>query len=406
MINVIGGVYRERCIKPSWDHVFGSGGRAALAIANMGTKVNLHAYISDGLLTEFKYKVALLDEDAVRILRLPYENDIYFNYSHGLDPLNPPIVEKKDNIQLKVGNALIFGMLECEFEIEANYAVYDPQNTFSTQPFSKNGSTAKHLALVLNENEARTLYTKGKTESITTIIDKLHIQEAAEVIVVKCGPSGAIVSYENKKFNIPAFETNKVWKIGSGDCFSAHFANNWIEKKEPPEDAAYNASLSTAFYCETSTLPFPYMLSDYKPVPVELSEKKSKPTVYIAGPFFTLSQLWLVEQIRFNLSEMGLNVISPYHDVGLVENDKETHFREICKLDLDGIKDSDVVFGVIDGNDSGTIFELGYATALNKKLIIFSENIATGDLLMFHNEKTLIINDYVTAIYKTLWASI
>lgn len=406
MLNVIGGVYREKCIKPSWDHVYGSGGRAAIAIASMGTKVNLHAYISDKSFSDFKFKIALLEIDTITVTRLFYDNDICFNYSHGLDPLNPPIVQKKDNIKLKVDNALVFGMLECEFEIEAEYVVYDPQNTFSTQPFSKNGSTAKHLALVLNDNEARTLAGGDFSKSINDIIDLLHTQEESEVIVVKCGPAGAIVSYENHKIKIPAFKTNRVWKIGSGDCFSAHFANYWIENKEKPEIAAYKASLATAFFCESSILPSPFMLNDFKPEPIKVTERTSCPIVYIAGPFFTLPQLWLIEQIRFNLIEMGINVISPYHDIGIIQDESPISFRDICDSDLEGIKKADIVFGVIDGNDSGTIFELGYATSLNKRIILFSENVASGDLVMFHNENTLIINDYVTAIYKTLWTNV
>lgn len=199
MLNVIGGIYRERCIKPSWDDVYGSGGRAAIAIANMGSRVNLHAYVSDKSLSEFKFKLALIEGNIIEVKELSYDNEICFNYSHGLDPLNPPIVKRKENIKLKADNVLVFGMLECEFEIKAEFAVYDPQNTFSTQPFSKNGSTAKHLALVLNENEARILAGGDLSESINDIIDLLHIKESAEVIVVKCGPSGAIVSYKNKK---------------------------------------------------------------------------------------------------------------------------------------------------------------------------------------------------------------
>jgi len=406
MLNVIGGIYRERCIKPSWDHVYGSGGRAAIAIANMGSRVNLHAYVSDKSLSEFKFKLALIEGNIIEVKELSYDNEICFNYSHGLDPLNPPIVKRKENIKLKADNVLVFGMLECEFEIKAEFAVYDPQNTFSTQPFSKNGSTAKHLALVLNENEARILAGGDLSESINDIIDLLHIKESAEVIVVKCGPSGAIVSYKNKKITIPAFKTNRVWKIGSGDCFSAHFANNWIENKESPENAAYNASLATAFFCESSTLPSPFMLKEFKPEPIKYIEKSVDPTVYIAGPFFTLSQLWLVEQVRFNLIEMGINVISPYHDIGMIQDEHPNDFHEICKLDLEGIENSDIVFGIVDGHDTGTIFELGYATSLKKRIILYSENVSNSDLVMFHNERTIIVDDYVTAIYKTLWANL
>ncbi|WP_455843706.1 PfkB family carbohydrate kinase [Pantoea agglomerans] len=406
MINVIGGIYRERCLHPSWDHVFGSGGRAAIAIATMGTKVNLHAYISDNLLYDFNFKVALLEKDVFSLTRLPYYKDIIFNYSHGLDPLNPPIVEKKENIKLTSDNVLVFGMLECDFEINVDYAVYDPQNTFSTESFSKNGSKANHLALVLNENEAKTLCGCSDVNNIEEIIDVLHIQEAAEVIIVKCGPSGAIVSYEDKKTRIPAFKTNSVWKIGSGDCFTAHFANNWIENKELPDVAAYKASLATAFFCESSTLPSEFMLSDYNPKPIIFEGFSHKPVAYIASPFFTLPQLWLVEQIRFNLLEMGLDVISPYHDIGMLQSEDSKAFNKVCDADLTAIQRSDIVFGIIDGCDSGTIFEIGYATALKKKIILLNENVPLNDLVMFHNKHTVITNDYVTAIYKTLWANL
>lgn len=41
------------------------------------------------------------------------------------------------------------------------------------------------------------------------------------------------------------------------------------------------------------------------------------PKVYLAGPFFTLEEPWVVGQARRDLKAMGLDVFSPYHDVGL-----------------------------------------------------------------------------------------
>lgn len=407
MINVIGGVYREKCIKPYWDDVFGSGGRAALAIANMGSKVNLHSYINEDLLTEFKFKTALFPKDIFTISPKTFSEKVYFNYSHGLDPINPPIVKKQKNITLKADNILIFGMLECNFEVNAQYAVYDPQNTFSTQSFSEHGSTAQHLALVLNENEARALNCSDKNESLDDVVDSLHSKEKADVIVVKCGPEGAVVSYSGKKYKIPAFKTEKVWKIGSGDCFSAHFANNWIINKDAPEVAAAKASLATAYYCFSSVLPAPHTLAEFNADPIVKTGNVRNSQVYIASPFFTLPQLWLVEQIKFNLSEMGLNVFSPYHEIGLVSEDNNGQdYVMVCAQDLAAIKNCDIVFAVLDGHDVGTLAEIGHATALNKKIIILSENNKKDDLVMFHNDHTEIINDYVTAIYKTLWATL
>lgn len=44
-IHVAGGVYRERCVRPRWNEIYGSAGRAALAIAAMGTPAVLHAFM-------------------------------------------------------------------------------------------------------------------------------------------------------------------------------------------------------------------------------------------------------------------------------------------------------------------------------------------------------------------------
>lgn len=148
------------------------------------------------------------------------------------------------------------------------------------------------------------------------------------------------------------------------------------------------------------------MLSAYKPEPIKFENSSRKPVVYIASPFFTLHQLWLIEQIRFNFLGMGLDVISPYHDIGMIQSADSKDCYKICDADLSAIRSSDIVFGVIDGCDSGTIFEIGYATALNKKIILLNENVPLNDLVMFHNKQTLITNDYVTAIYKTLWANL
>lgn len=409
MINIIGGVYREKCLKPSWNDIFGSGGRAAIAIAQMGSDVHLYAYAPQIFVDEFQYKIDLIDQVSFVLTSYQTDEEITFNYDHGLDPIMPPLTNKKKLIELDVENVLVFGMLECSFKTKSIYAVYDPQNTLTTEPFSKTGSIAKHLALVLNEHEARVLNGSHEDENIYDIISSLHIKEKAEVIVVKRGPTGAIVSYGNRTFNIPAYKTDNVWKIGSGDCFSAHFANNWIVNKDKPEVAAHKASIATSYFCNTSILPFPFVLRDYSPVPImRESDNLKNTTIYIAGPFFTLSQIWLIEQVRYNLQEMGLQVISPYHDIGVIDPNNATRAEqaEISAQDLNAIVRSDVVFGIADGNDPGTIFEIGYAVSLGKKVILLAENCPKNDLTMFCNENVEITHDYVTAIYKTHWSTL
>lgn len=406
MINIIGGVYQEVCIKPSINQIQGSGGRASLAILNMGGTINLHSYIPTEFLSELNSSFNFTGTE-FKINDLKTNNAITFKYNHGLDPFNPPIVSQMAPIEISAQNILIFGMIESSAKVDGNFVVYDPQNTFSTEPFNKNGSTAEHLALVLNENEARKLNNSTFQENLNDVIASLHVKESAEIVIVKLGAQGSIVSYGNNLHQIPAFKTDTVNKIGSGDCFSAHFAYNWIEKKLPPESAALEASKATAYFCETSILPTEYYLKQFKPNKITSESGKKKIKIYIAAPFFTMSQLWLVEQIRYNLLEMGMEVISPYHDLGFISNEHLTDeiMVETCNNDLNAIDECDMVYAVLDGYDPGTLAEIGFALAKNKSIILLCEDIKRSDLTMFTAQNIIRESDYVTSIYKTLWAS-
>ncbi len=46
MISVVGGVYYETCIEPPWEHLLGSGGRAAFALATGDGAARLATYCS------------------------------------------------------------------------------------------------------------------------------------------------------------------------------------------------------------------------------------------------------------------------------------------------------------------------------------------------------------------------
>ena len=43
-MEIAGGVYRELCCIPKWDAIFGSGGRAAAAVASLSPDSVLHTY--------------------------------------------------------------------------------------------------------------------------------------------------------------------------------------------------------------------------------------------------------------------------------------------------------------------------------------------------------------------------
>lgn len=401
MITIVGGVYRERCMRPAWDDIYGSAGRAATAIARFGGQAQLHACVDSDTQIVVDARAAA---EGFQFNATAAQAPVTFEYIHGL--ANPDIrrgTHVKSKLQVSAEKVLRFGMIDGTAVVDAEYAVFDPQNADGTESFRVNGSEAKHLALVLNRHEANMLVPSSSGLTAQELAIVLAEQERAEVVVIKMGPLGALV-YDNGAIStVPAYRTERVWKIGSGDTFAAHFALGWMEKGLSAHDAASVASIATAFYCENQGFPDQDLLAGFKPNPLQPSARYRDgyaPKVYLAGPFFTLAELWMVGQARRDLLAMGLDVFSPYHDVGLGSAD------DVVEKDLEGVRDCDVLFAIGDGLDSGTIYEIGYARALNKPVVFYAENESEQDKKMMEGSDCRITDDYVSAIYQTVWEAV
>lgn len=399
MITVVGGVYRERCMRPSWQETYGSAGRAATAIARLGGEVELHGYLDNAALCIVQDRAAL---EGFTLVATEVAQGVAFDYIHGLSTpyiQKPPVLYPP--LQVSKERVLRFGMIESTAIVDCEYAVYDPQNAGAPEHFGANGSKANHLALVLNRYEAS--YMCGSaSETPETMARQLASETGAEVVVIKMGPFGALVYDKGFISTVPAYRTNHVWKIGSGDTFAAHFAYAWMQEERTPHAAAEIASRATAFYCESQGYPSRKRLDAFKPEPLPISEcykNGYQPLVYLAGPFFSLAQLWLVQEARNDLRGMGLRVFSPYHDVGRGSAD------DVVEKDLQGIRDCDLLFAIGDGLDAGTIYEVGYARALEKPVIMYSENESEEDKKMMEGSACRLADDYVTAVYQTVWAA-
>lgn len=396
-MTVVGGVYRERCMRPEWQEVFGSAGRAASAISRLGMPVALHTYLDEHSRVPIESRAALED---FSLCATPIEDAVTFQYFHGLETpqIQRPLTQYFP-LHVQATNVIRFGMIEGDAVVDAEYAVYDPQNVSSPASFSANGSKAVHLALVLNLYEARIL-AKLPYGQASELAEKLANSEMAEVVIIKMGALGAYVYEQGNVSVAPAYQTNFVWKIGSGDTFVAHFAFHWMHLKLAALEAAKAASKATAFYCENRYFPSATQLQNYKRAEVMPSARflnGPKITVYLAGPFFNLAQLWIIEQARANLREMGFQVFSPYHDVGRGKAEDVVH------QDLAGIDSCDILFAIGDGLDSGTMYEIGYAHAKLKPIVMYSENETEENKKMMEGSGCMLCDDYVTAIYKTLW---
>lgn len=405
MIHVAGGAYGEHCVEPHWDELFGSGVRAAVALSGLSGRVSLTTYIGDAdrltlqsIAANYGFDVAAED--------IP--STVEFYYHHGLSaPIihpDPLLINRAAGQRIEAPNILRFGFLEGDAVVHAKQAVYDPQNGREPALFRANGSAAERLAVVANEWECAKLAGGVPGSNPKQLGETVLEAEGAEVVVVKRGSVGALVVTAGETREVPAYRTAKVWPVGSGDVFSAVFAHYWCVEGLDPFESARLASLSTAFYCQTKSLEIPKNIAlGFTPPPVTLGPRHrsgSHKQVYLAGPFFTMSQRWLIEESLMSLSSHGLSVFSPLHDVGYGSA------AEVVPADIKGIESSDVVFAILDGLDTGTVFEIGYARALGKPVVAFVQNEAEVNLKMLVGTGCELVDDFASAIYRTAWAAI
>jgi len=398
---VAGGIYREVSTFPGDDQLYGSAGRAASVLASLTSEdIHLHSYVGKDFLKEVELRA---NNWKVNLHTKLIERTLTFKYYHGLSTPNiqplSALFTSNPSIQATAELVLRFGMLEGDAVVHAKTAIFDPQNPQQPDFFDSNGSTAERLAYVLNRGEALSL--TGK-ETIDDAAAMLMNEKNANVVVIKSGAFGAIV-YNNSRTKIHAYETKQVWPIGSGDVFAAVFSYYWGEKNLEANEAAECASRAAAVYCDTKLLQFDKSQLEsktfiYKPLIPKRTPDKC--LIYIAGPFFTMSQYWLVSEARDAMLGNGYKVFSPVHDVGIGTAE------EVVEKDLDGLRESQVVLALCDGLDSGTLFEVGYAVNENIPVVAFAEQTSDESMKMLEGTGCLHFRDFTTAIYHAQWKAL
>ncbi|RXT51206.1 hypothetical protein B6S44_21620 [Bosea sp. Tri-44] len=396
MFHVIGGSYREICISPEIKQFYGSGGRAATALAGL-TDVTLHTFVSDMRLDDAR-RMAVLGGFQLDLVKS--DIDVSFGYIHPLassqtDPLRGTF-ERVGSIHVDAGNetALVFGMYEGNSSVRAQTIIYDPQDGQMPVSYLESGCVAtERLAILMNAGEA--LKTTG-APAVEEAGALLLAENSADVVIVKSGPKGALV-FQNgtpEIRSVPAFNAKAMFGIGSGDMFAAAFAYHWGERGESPFDAAEKASRAVSHYVETRNDRL--SLDDAEGL-TRQAVTVVPGRVYLAGPFFTMAQRWLVEETREQFLQMGLEVFSPVHEVGRGPADF------VAPADLRGLETCDRVFAVLDGYDSGTMFEIGYARKMGIPVYGYGELIAPEDSKMITGSGCRLIHDFATAVYHTAW---
>lgn len=366
-MDIVGGIYRELCESPRWDKWLGSGGRAACALSGWRGRHVLHSYVTD----EQSKAVESFETLGVRVCAMPASHNVAFSYLHPLSRPGRAIVGSGRERALAVtANAILrFGFVEGDAQVIGDRVVYDPQ-TRDWAPFHANGSTANTLALVLNVEEAESrLQAKCDLDGALQLLEI----EAASILVLKKGPDGAdVYSRDGKLGTVPVYRTERVFKIGSGDVFSAVFAYLWAEERRAPEEAADLASRAVAQYVMTSTLPLPPE-KDWVHLGALIPDRTSRRAA-VFGDTETLAGRWLALEAESCLRLVGMEVVpsQSQFDVSLV-------LADMCKSDK----------------------EFVMCSTGNEPVVWFSEQGASPwDTV---NGRAQSVSDFCSAIYWTSW---
>jgi len=394
MINIIGGTYREIDYDEISVELFGSGFRAAKFLLENKCDVHFHTLANEETLTFLKENQKVYSSLKCNII--PYSEIITFKYSFPLD--NPSIfpnilnIAKVKSLSVSSKNIIAFGMLEAEYSIHGEKVVYDPQTSFNPTKFSDIGY-AKDLVYIVNKNEANSI---AESDNINIIKDYFFLKEKAIAFIIKDGPFGATLYTKDKEIKISSYVTDNVFKIGSGDIFTASFGYYWMDKKLSIEESAQLASKSTAIFCDIKAYIDVTKFPDFKFKEFHVQSMSNK-QIYLASPFFAISELILVDKVRNAFLSFGVKLFSPFHDVGIGNTES------IAKKDLDGINNSDIIFCLFDNYDSGTLIESGYSLATGKKIIGYHRTCKDEKLLMLKGSNIQYYNHLTTAIYQTIW---
>jgi len=382
-MQIAGGFYREQCCLPAWDAMFGSGGRAAIAVCALSPGSSLHTYVEDFDNTA----ITALKEQGLELQLSPRSTGIVFSYFHPLSRpyIYPPFHEiaRQPAIIVKGDAVLRFGFLEGEAIVDADRAVYDPQTWRNPAHFNANGSRANELAIVLNELELRS--STGQ-EDLKRAAQQIIEKQNANIVVLKRGIWGATV-YERSGLitPIPAYKSSRVFKIGTGDVFSAIFTHFWAEKKLPSVEAADLASRSVAAYCNAGQLPIGTEgVCQVAPIHCRMSG-----TVLIFGNANSIGQRYTIEETRFALKELGVKVCCPVLDGELS-----------CS--------ASAVLILAEGISSETIKILEGELPIDLPKVVLQENGARNCELTKITvlAKATFVDDFTTAIYTAAWASL
>lgn len=400
---VVGGTYDEIVVVPDSEELMGSGMRAAAALAGRGEGAALlYTAVDEGLEEEAELVAGALGF-ATRIVGR--DERVGFRY---VTPISTPAINGPNSrlrapIQVDAADetVLAFGMVEDaggQVSIDAGILVFDPQRPRDAEPLDMSKYKADRAFVVANSFEMQKLGNdKDHREAAANLLQSTPSLEGA---ITKRGASGCLASYrvgsEIEHTLVGAHPTSRVWPIGSGDTFSAGVAHA-LDAGASLVEAARVGSAAAAHWCSTRdpAIPLSILSGDFGGLPAPISPTGGR--VYLAGPFFTVAERWLIETVRDQLYSLGVDVWSPVHEVG-------HGGLEVAKADLQGLRKCDAVLALLDHEDPGTVFEVGWAARENYPIVGFASVLDEDGAKMMAGTTVELHRDLSTACYRAAWA--
>jgi pfkB family carbohydrate kinase/Nucleoside 2-deoxyribosyltransferase len=391
-VKIVGGTYRERCANPRYDALVGSGVRAAASLVAAGSDVRLTTAVHASELLECGVVADTLGVNVDIVERTRPVSFAYFT------PLNAPVIgglgsRLSQDMSVDDDAVLLFGLIESgQIQARGRRVVVDPQRPRNLTEEDLPGVVADEQAWALNERETTQL---AGVQDVFAAASRLVAERGLSVVITKRGPHGALVTTaDGHQVEVGAYVTESVFPIGSGDVFAATFAWGWASQNLDPVEATRVASNAAAHWCETKDFATPTEVLDGTYTGELVPTIKAGP-VYLAGPFFNLQQRWLIDVVNASLSP---HVWSPSHQVG-------AGGLEVAKQDLDGLELCDSVLALLDDNDQGTVFEVGWATKMAIPVVMYAEHLDAEGSKMLLGTGTQHYDDLSTAVYKAQWAA-
>ncbi len=198
-----------------------------------------------------------------------------------------------------------------------------------------------------------------------------------DAAVIKCGRWGTLVIERDKRVDmVGAYVAEVSSAIGSGDSFAGALSAALATDPHLTAAARVGAAAASLFVEWPGNAVPPDLRAGVTQVlamrrqcfvsPARLEEVR----VYLAGPWFSVAEAMLIEEMEAVLEHLGLHVTSPRRDLGVLDpGAPPDEIRKIGERDYAAIDASDVVVALLDGDDPGTLMEVGWAAKAGKPII-------------------------------------